>query len=104
MLSKSIEIVCTGETEDDIFLALDEAVCLIKEGYLSGCGKNDSGSHAFDVVDEDSVERLKEFAIYQEDTDGSERKALIIDAKDKESAKAMAERQGITDITDVAEI
>jgi hypothetical protein len=104
MLRKSIEILCTGKTEDDILLALDEAVRLIKEGYLAGSGENDSGSHSFDVVDEDGVEPLKEFAVYQEDTDGSERKTLVIDAKDKESARAMAERQGITNITDVSEI
>lgn len=101
MLSKSIEIVCTGETEEDIELALDEAVKAIKEGYLAGADENEFGSYSFDVSDESKdYQPLLEFSVYQTDTDGSERLAIVLDAKDKESAISKAKEMGYKNVVD----
>jgi len=103
MLSKSIEIFCTGETEEDLDLALEEAVRKIKEGYLSGGDKNETGSYSFDVSDESKDhEELFEFSVYQTDIDGSERLAIVLDAKDKDSAMSKAEELGYKNVVDAS--
>jgi hypothetical protein len=102
MKSKSIEIFVTGTTEDDIELAIDGAIRLIKEGFLSGGDKNETGSYSFDVVDEGDHVEFSEFKVYEFDEHGAERVALCIDAKDKEDAKEKATSLGV-DISDITQ-
>lgn len=104
MKSKSIEIFVTGTTEDDIDLAINEATRLIKEGFLSGGDKNETGSYSFDVTDEGEHVELFEFKIYEFDEHGAERVALCIDAKDKEEAREKAKSHGVKNISDIIQI
>lgn len=103
MKSKSIEIFVTGTTEDDIELAIDRAIRLIKEGFLSGGDKNETGSYSFDVIDEGEHVEFSEFKVYEFDEHGAERVALCIDAKDKEDAKEKATSLGINNISDIVQ-
>lgn len=103
MKSRTIEIFVTGNTESDLELAIEEATQRIKDGYLSGADKNETGSYSFDITDEGEYTELFEFKVYQFDEHGAERVALCIDAKDKEDAKEKATSLGIKDISDITQ-
>lgn len=99
MKSKTIEIFVTGNTESDLELAIEEATQRIKDGYLSGADKNETGSYSFDITDEGEYTELFEFKVYQFDEHGAERLALCVDAKDKESAEEKAKSLGVSNIS-----
>lgn len=44
-------ITCSGETDNDIESALNEAVSRITEGFSSGTDRNDTGAFYFTVTD-----------------------------------------------------
>jgi hypothetical protein len=46
-MSIAFDIHIEGKHEGDVLCALDEVRRLIEEGFTSGFGKNDSGSHRF---------------------------------------------------------
>lgn len=101
MKSKSIEIFVTGITDDDIDVAVEESMRLIKEGFLSGGDKNESGSFSFDVTLEDAHEDVFEFKVYEFDDWGAERVFAVIDAKDEDDAREKAEKLGCKKIHDI---
>lgn len=51
MIVKNITIVLTGRMEEDCEDALNEAIRLIRDGYLSGTDSNEDGSYGFTVTE-----------------------------------------------------
>lgn len=49
VMAVSITMNLTGKTEEDIHMALDEAVRLIKEGNIQGFNNNEDGSFSFNA-------------------------------------------------------
>lgn len=45
---KEFSITVTGESQSDVEIALEEVLRLVKEGYLSGHDKNETGEYFFD--------------------------------------------------------
>lgn len=57
-INKEIIIRLGGDTDDDIEVALEEALRLIKDGFSSGFDSNESGFYRMDVnepVEEDDL-------------------------------------------------
>ena len=44
---KQLKLGATGDTTDDLVIALEEALRLVRKGYLSGFGSNDTDSFDF---------------------------------------------------------
>lgn len=51
-MSKVLCATVTGETRDDVVIALEEVIRLVKEGFTSGVDSNDSGSLNFVIKEE----------------------------------------------------
>jgi hypothetical protein len=49
VMAVSITMNLAGKTEEDVYMALDEAVRLIKEGNVCGFNHNDNGSFSFNA-------------------------------------------------------
>jgi hypothetical protein len=49
-MSIAFDIHIEGKHEDDVLCAFDEVRRLIEQGFTSGFGNNDSGSHRFTFV------------------------------------------------------
>jgi len=47
---KNLRVTITGETFNDLELALEEVKNYIEDEYLSGFGSNETGSYEFDVT------------------------------------------------------
>lgn len=52
---KSFDITITGKTESDIELAIDEVASKIKQGFLCGADKNETGSILYNSTGEYEV-------------------------------------------------
>jgi hypothetical protein len=44
-----LKVTASGQTLDDIEIALEEALRLIRDGYVSSIGNNDTGAYSFDL-------------------------------------------------------
>ena len=59
-IKKKILIVLEGESDEQFEAALEEAACLIQQGFLEGFDQNDSSSFYFKVhvsfIEEDKKE------------------------------------------------
>jgi hypothetical protein len=49
---KRLSITITGETFNDLELALEEVKNYIEDEYLSGFGSNEAGSYEFNVTED----------------------------------------------------
>lgn len=56
MLNLTLSI--KGKTEEDVYLALEEAAKKIKEGYNSGKDENDSGNYWFELEGEEETKGM----------------------------------------------
>jgi hypothetical protein len=57
MAMLSLSITAKGETEQDLLLALEKIMQLIKEGFTSGFDRNESGKFIFDTVMDEPRQR-----------------------------------------------
>ena len=100
MKEKTIQITCSGKTEEDIHLAIDEAVRLIKEGKPAGKFFDKSISSSFNTIHEINSDNI-EFKVIQKDKNGNENSIFHVDAKNEEEATLKAEHLGLINITRV---
>ena len=45
-----LEVTASGQTLDDIEIALEEVLRLIRDGFESGNGNNDTGAYSFGLT------------------------------------------------------
>lgn len=103
MPSKFIEINVSGDTEEDMEMAMEEAFSKIKEGYLSGGDKNETGAYSFDI-NNIHLPKTREFGVYKAGVHDEEELVFTVDAEDAEGALNKALNQGVTNVSDVREI
>jgi len=46
-----LKVTASGQTLDDIEIALEEALRLIRDGYVSSIGNNDTGAYSFELTE-----------------------------------------------------
>lgn len=46
-----LKVIASGQTLDDIEIALEEALRLVWEGYTSSHGNNDTGAYSFELTE-----------------------------------------------------
>ena len=46
-----LKVTASGQTLDDVEIALEEALRLVREGYTSGHGNNEIGAYSFDLTE-----------------------------------------------------
>jgi hypothetical protein len=46
-----LKVTASGQTLDDIEIALEEVLRLIRDGYVSSNGNNDTGAYSFDLTE-----------------------------------------------------
>jgi hypothetical protein len=51
-INKQFIITCAGFEEGDIECAFEESIRLIKQGFLSGWDRNETGAFSFEVKEE----------------------------------------------------
>lgn len=53
-----LEVKAEGKTSEDLAIALEEIIRKVREGYLSGQDKNETGAYRFEVEEELQKRRL----------------------------------------------
>jgi len=46
-----LKLTASGQTLDDIEIALEEALRVVRGGYASGMGNNDTGAYNFELTE-----------------------------------------------------